>query len=166
MMRTYIFILFLGLAILSACENKAPHESTTEEASSVEETQGTQAVVATIDESIQAAPTVILNSLKAKVNGVEATMYTSGASFSVFEAGSVAAFLTLIESTPPKSLTKNQVGHIMLLNSGEMVMLCKVYNNGTDVYMEIESNDESGSYYNTLAGQAQKMFTDIQLQTK
>lgn len=155
----YIFILFC-LVLLSACNTQSTE--TSEEV--VNEVSTSESTKTASGETILATPTAMLQELKAKVNGVESTMYTSGASFSVFEPGSVVAFLTLVNATPPKSLSTNQVGHIVLLKDGEVVMLCNVFNNGSDVYMEITDGDTK--YYNTLSGQAKTMFTDIQLQAK
>lgn len=144
-------LVTLGLSFgLLACQSDSstPEPSATE--ISIEEDKP--------KENLFSAPASYMQLLQAKANGIEATMYTSGASFSVFEKGSVLAFTQLIALEAPKSTSSNQIGHIMFLADGEQLLLSHVFNNGSEVYMRIEDEANEATYYNVLKGQAREMF--------
>lgn len=150
-------LLFLLISLISC--NSQEVQTVEEETSVVKE------VVEQDVEVLTPAPKAYLSSLQARANGIEATMYSAGASFSVFDPNSVYAFTTLITPNPPKSLSKNQVGHIMFLMDGESILLSHVFNNGSDVYMAIDDEETGEKYYNVLQGKAKDLFTNVKVST-
>ena len=122
---------------------------------------------ATIEqELLEFAPTNYLQGLLGSANAIEATMYNSGASFSLFDPASVAAFMQLITLKSPTALSTNPIGHLMFLQNGENLLIANVYTNGSDVFMQIIDNELGKTYYNNLAGKAKDLFTQVQLKAK
>ena len=117
-------------------------------------------------ELLEFAPTNYLQGLLGSANAIEATMYNSGASFSLFDPASVAAFMQLITLKCPKALSTNPIGHLMFLQNGENLLIANVYTNGSDVFMQIIDNESGKTYYNNLAGKAKDLFTQVQLKAK
>ena len=117
-------------------------------------------------ELLEFAPTNYLQGLLGSANAIEATMYNSGASFSLFDPASVAAFMQLITLKCPKALSTNPIGHLMFLQNGENLLIANVYTNGSDVFMQIIVNESGKTYYNNLAGKAKDLFTQVQLKAK
>lgn len=107
-----------------------------------------------------------INALFNNADGLEATMYNSGASFSVSDRDNVAAFVSLIQAATPSSRTQNQVGHILFLSAGQKLALCNVYNNGSEVYMLYKDDANGDTYFNLLTGKAKELFTGVKVQPK
>lgn len=107
-----------------------------------------------------------MNTLFNNADGLEATMYNSGASFSVTDRDNVAAFLSLIQAATPSSRTQNQVGHILFLSAGQIITLCPVYSNGAEVYMLYKEEATGDTYFNLLTGKAKDLFTNVKVQQK
>ena len=116
-----------------------------------------------VAEVLEFAPESYLNSIRARANGIEATMYTSGASFSVFDKNSVLAFTQQILLQAPTANTTNQIGHIMFLEDGNNILLAGVYHNGSDVFMRIDDRENGKTYYNLLIGKAKDLFTNVKV---
>lgn len=128
-----------------------------------EEQEITQAPAAPI-EVLEPSTEVFFNYLRSRTDGVEATMYSSGASFSLFDPESAYAFCSQILLQAPKTNTKNQIGHIMFLENGENILLAGVYDNGTDVFMRVDDKENGKSYYNILTGKVRDLFTNVKVQ--
>ena len=107
-----------------------------------------------------------INTLFINADGLEATMYDSGASFSVSDRDNVAAFVSLIQAASPSSRTQNQVGHILFLSAGQIISLCPVYSNGAEIYMQYEEEATGETYVNVLTGKAKDLFTNVKVQPK
>lgn len=156
-----ILTLILSVALLFSCSSK----NNLEEQGSTEgsnDTLPSQSVLST--ELITTTPDSIYKSFLVKVNGIEATVYESGASFSLWEESSAQNFMTQVTNSSPQALSTHQLGHIMFLNHGEMITLAKVYENGTDVYFKFDFDGKS--YYHVIAGKAKDMFVNIQIKGK
>ncbi len=160
-MKTILLSLVLLIG-MSAC-------SSTNEAETVEETTVQEVTTVTPPppvENLEFAPKSYIGSIQARATGIEATMYSSGASFSVFDKSSVFSFTQMIAFEAPKATTKNQIGHIMFLQDGENILLAPVYDNGTDVFMMSKDEETGKTYYNLLLDKAKDMFVNIQIQPK
>ena len=156
MLNRSSFLIILTL-LIGSCTSQEPTK--------VEEKPAVSIVQAPI-EVLEPSPEAYYNSIRDRANGIEATMYSSGASFSVFDQKSAFAFSSQIILQAPKSSTKNQIGHIMFLENGENILLANVYDNGTDVFMKIDDKENGKVYYNLLTGKAKDMFTNIKVQQK
>lgn len=154
-------LLFTLSVLLFCCQNslKVDDSAVSSNESSVETETNEQ-------ELLEFAPSIYLQSLLGSSNAIEATMYNSGASFSLFDPASVAAFMQLITLKSPKASSTNPIGHLMFLQNGENILIANVYTNGSDVFMQIIDNESGKTYYNNLAGKAKELFTQVQLKVK
>lgn len=159
-MKTSILLFTLSV-MLFACQNSL--EVNDGAVSSNEMSGGKETIE---QELLEFAPTNYLQGLLGSANAIEATMYNSGASFSLFDPASVAAFMQLITLKCPKALSTNPIGHLMFLQNGENLLIANVYTNGSDVFMQIIDNESGKTYYNNLAGKAKDLFTQVQLKAK
>lgn len=159
----FVFAVLLGFG---ACSNNSEPRQETLSESLVTEKPEVENILVQPEETLEFAPKSYIQSLQARATGIEATMYASGASFSVFDKSSVFSFTQMIAFTAPKSTTKNQIGHIMFLQDGENILLANVYDNGTDVFMESKDEESGKTYYNILLDKARGMFVDLQVQPK
>jgi hypothetical protein len=148
----------LGLFLVCSCSNPESAETKVKEASVV------TAPGAIIKEVLEAAPESYLNTIRDRADGVEATMYNSGASFSVFDRNSAFTFFQQILFKAPALDTKNQIGHIMFLEKGENILLVGVYDNGSDIFIKIDEKDNNKTYFNIITGKARDLFTNVQVQ--
>ena len=159
-MKTSILLFTLSV-MLFACQNSL---EVNDGAVSSNEISGEKETIE--QELLKFAPTNYLQGLLGSANAIEATMYNSGASFSLFDPASVAAFMQLITLKCPKALSTNPIGHLMFLQNGENLLIANVYTNGSDVFMQIIDNESGKTYYNNLAGKAKDLFTQVQLKAK
>lgn len=159
-MKTSILLFTLSV-MLFACQNSL---EVNDGAVSSNEMSGEKETIE--QELLEFAPTNYLQGLLGSANAIEATMYNSGASFSLFDPASVAAFMQLITLKCPKALSTNPIGHLMFLQNGENLLIANVYTNGSDVFMQIIDNESGKTYYNNLAGKAKDLFTQVQLKAK
>jgi len=134
----------------------------------VEKPDETQLTGSSIEkkETLEPASKDFIIDLQKKSNGIEATMYSSSASFSVFDKNSVLAFSSMISYEAPASSTKNQIGHIMFLQNGKKILLVNVYDNGTHIYIGSKDEKTGKEYFNILMGQARDLFTNVQVKSK
>jgi len=153
--------IILTTVLLASCSSPASAEKETVQEVFVEEITPSLAL-----DVLEATPESYLNAIRNRADGIEATMYSSGASFSVFDPNSAFAFCSQIALLAPKVNTKNQIGHIMFLEKGENILLSGVYDNGTDVFIKIEDKENGKVYYNLLTGKARDLFTNVQIQQK
>jgi hypothetical protein len=155
-MLKLILYLLMPLIFFNSCNSQEP--TLAEEKPLVKEL--TQVPM----EVLTPSPEAYFNSIRARANGIEATMYNSGASFSVFDPKSAFAFSSQIALKAPKTTTKNQIGHIMFLENGENILLTGIYDNGTDIFMKIDDKEIGKVYYNILTGKARDLFTNVKVQ--
>ena len=159
-MKTSILLFTLSV-LLFACQNSL--EVNDGSVSLDEMSTGTGTIE---QELLEFAPSIYLQGLLGSANAIEATMYNSGASFSLFDPASVAAFMQLITLKAPTALSTNPIGHLMFLQNGENLLIANVYANGSDVFMQIIDNELGKTYYNILAGKAKELFTQVHLKAK
>ena len=150
------FIYALVLFALVSCNNQANQDSTKETTAKSTELEVREYFLTREK----------INALFIHADGLEATMYNSGASFSVSDRDNVAAFVSLIQAASPSSRTQNQVGHILFLSAGQKLALCNVYNNGSEVYMLYKDDATDEAYFNLLTGKAKELFTGVKVQPK
>jgi hypothetical protein len=148
-------------SMLLACK---PSQEPTPAAPVAEEVPAATETVS--NEVIEFAPESFMNSIKARANGVEATMYSTGASFSMDKQENVFAFSSQIAFQAPKALSKNHIGHIMFLENGNKILFSNVYTNGTDVYIQINDEETGKVYYNILLDKVKDLFVNVQVQAK
>ncbi|MCB0509760.1 MAG: hypothetical protein KDC82_03275, partial [Bacteroidetes bacterium] len=113
--------------------------------------------------SLSPLPDSLLVELKNQLTGIEATMYESGSSFSLWEKQSAQNYMSLVSSSPPLVLNEKQIGHIMFLSNGNQLYLAKVHRSEDEIYLEFKLDEQS--YYNVLLGQARDMFNKVQVKT-
>lgn len=162
----YIILVFVALLSVGACSNSGEPKKNLDVEPMQEQAVKDNPMQQEEGESLEFAPKSYMESLQARATGIEATMYASGASFSVFDKSSVFSFTQMIAFAAPKTTTKNQIGHIMFLQDGESILLAKVYDNGADVFMESKDEETGKTYYNILLDKARGMFIDLQIQPK
>lgn len=163
MKHLFIPIVLVAILIIS-CQ-----QDTTQTVNSNAEQNSTEDIIDTTKEEkviieIVAADESYLNSIRAKATGIEATMYSSNASFSVSNKENTFTFLKQLSLQAPSNLSKEQVGHIMFLENGSSLMVCSVYKNNNEVYIQFK--EDENTYYNILVGNAANLFTQVQVQPK
>ena len=154
-----LILLFVLAMLMASCNS----ETETSADNLLTEPEVAEMVELVQESLLDGIPLTYMQSLQARANGVEATMYTSGTSFSMFDKSSVVAFTKLINLNPPKTTTTNQIGHLMFLQDGENILLSHVFDNGTEVYMKVDDKETEETYYSILTGQAGEMFTKIKV---
>lgn len=158
MKMSHFFIPLLSVLLFACNSTEAPQKETVIK----EPTPVVQQTEQTIQ--FEAIPKDIMEGFWKEATGVEGTVYSNGASFSLWDKNSVQQFITLFETETPTAKPSKQVGHIMLVKDGNQLALFNVYELNGKAFARLDQDGKS--YYSILKGQASNMFLNLEIKPK